>query len=156
MLQKIGDFLCSLVPSQGEAVLMSIGAGIGAAATFAFGTIDDAVLWLFAFIAVDYVTGTAAAFKSGEWSSNTGFVGLLKKFVIVSVVAMCHGLDAVLGTEMLRNVSIFAYCLNEFGSVVENISRLFGEGVIPPVIRRGLLVLKEKEDSIFQREPKKD
>lgn len=156
MLQKIGDFLCSLVPSHSEAVLMSIGAGIGAAATFAFGTIDDAVLWLFAFIAADYVTGTAASFKLGEWSSNTGFVGLLKKFIIVSVVAMCHGLDAVLGTEMLRNVSIFAYCLNEFGSVVENVSRLFGEGVIPPVIRRGLLLLREKEDSIFQVGQKKD
>lgn len=156
MLQRLYDFFCALIPAKGEAILMSIGAGIGAAATFAFGTIDDAVLWLFAFIAADYVTGTAASFKLGEWSSNTGFVGLLKKFIIVSVVAMCHGLDAVLGTEMLRNVSIFAYCLNEFGSVVENVSRLFGEGVIPPVIRRGLLLLREKEDSIFQVGQKKD
>lgn len=149
MLQKLGDFLCSLMPTEGEVVLMSIGAGIGAAATFAFGTIDDAIMWLLAFIAIDYMTGTAAAFKSGEWSSNTGFVGILKKFVIVSVVAMCHGLDAVCGTEIMRNAAVFAYCLNEFGSVVENLERLNMGKVIPPVIRRGLLQLKKKEEEIF-------
>lgn len=59
-----------MIPTEGEAILMSIGGGIGAIATFAFGTIDDAVLWLFAFIAIDYITGTAASFKLGEWSSG--------------------------------------------------------------------------------------
>lgn len=149
MLQRLYDFFCALIPAKGEAILMAVGAGIGAVATFAFGTIDDAVIWLFAFIATDYITGTAASFKLGEWSSSVGFVGLFKKFIILAVVSMCHGLDAVCGTELLRNVSIFAYCLNEFGSIVENISRLGYGHLIPGSIRRGLAKLQEQEKAIF-------
>lgn len=152
MLQRLYDFFCALIPAKGEAILMAVGAGIGAVATFAFGTIDDAVIWLFAFIATDYITGTAASFKLGEWSSPVGFVGLFKKFIILAVVSMCHGLDAVCGTELLRNVSIFAYCLNEFGSIIENIERLGFGGMIPNVLRRGLAQLREKEEGLFNDE----
>ena len=150
--QKITEFLSSLIPSQSETVLLSIGGSIGALATFAFGKIDDAVLWLMTFVIIDYLTGTAASFKNGEWSSSVGFVGLFKKFFIFLVVAMCHGIDAATGFDMLRNASIFAYCLNEFGSVIENMERLSLGYLIPAVIRRGLHQLKEKEDDLFRED----
>lgn len=152
MLQRITNFFSSVVPSGGEAVLMSIGAGFGAAFSFAFGEVDDAFRWLLAFICVDYVTGTIAAFKTGEWSSQVGFVGLFKKFFILFVVSMCHGLDVATGTDLLRNVSIFAYGLNEVGSILENVDRIGYGNLIPAVIRRGLKQLKQKEDELFSEE----
>ena len=149
MIQKIQELLSALVPSDGEAVLMSIGAGFGAAVSFAFGDVDDAFLWLLAFIAADYVTGTVAAFRSGEWSSQTGFTGIFKKVFILLVVSMCHGLDVATGTDLLRNVSIFAYGLNEAGSILENVDRLGYGKLIPAVIRRGLKQLRKKEEKLF-------
>ena len=149
MIQKIQDFLSALVPSDGEAVLMSIGAGFGAVVSFAFGDVDDAFRWLLAFIAADYVTGTVAAFRSGEWSSQTGFLGLFKKIFILCVVAMCHGLDVDTGVDLLRNAAIFAYGLNEVGSILENVDRLGYGKLIPAVIRRGLKQLRKKEDKLF-------
>lgn len=155
MLQRLTTFLSSVVPSGGEALLMSIGGGFGAVVSFAFGTIDDAFLWLLAFISIDYVTGTAVALKTGEWCSSVGFVGLFKKFFILLIVSMCHGLDVATGTDLLRNVSIFAYGVNEFGSILENTER-FGYGkIIPGVIRRGLKQLKNKEDELFSEEEEK-
>ena len=145
MIQKIQDFLSALVPSDGEAVLMSIGAVI----SFVFGDVDDAFIWLLAFIAADYVTGTVAAFRSGEWSSQTGFTGIFKKVFILLVVAMCHGLDVATGTDLLRNAAIFAYGLNEVGSILENVDRLGCGKLIPAVIRRGLKQLRKKEDDLF-------
>lgn len=145
MIQKIQEFLSALVPSDGEAVLMSIGALV----SFAFGDVDDAFLWLLAFIAADYITGTVAAFRSGEWSSQTGFLGLFKKIFILCVVAMCHGLDVDTGVNLLRNAAIFAYGLNEVGSILENVDRLGYGKLIPAVIRRGLKQLRRKEDKLF-------
>ena len=152
MLQKIQDFLSALVPSDGEAVLMSIGAGFGAVVSFAFGNVDDAFRWLLAFIAADYVTGTVAAFRFGEWSSQTGFLGLFKKFFILCVVAMCHGLDVATGVNLLRNAAIFAYGLNEVGSILENVDRLGYGKLIPAVIRRGIRQMRDKEEELFTAE----
>lgn len=149
MLQRIYDFLSAAVPKPSESVLLTIGGSLGALASFAFGTIDNAVVWLFAFVVTDYVTGTVASFKSGEWSSSVGFTGLWKKFFMLCVVAMCHGLDETAGCEILRNAAIFAYSLNEVGSIIENIERLGLGYLIPGVIRRGLQQLREKEDDLF-------
>lgn len=156
MLQRITSFLSSVVPTNGEAVLMSVGASIGAAISFAFGDVDDAFVWLLAFMAIDYVTGTVAAFKTGDWSSQQGFVGLFKKFFILFVVSLCHGLDVATGTDLLRSASIFAYGLNEVGSILENVDR-FGCGrMIPSVVRRGLKQLRKKEDQLFAEDEKKE
>ena len=152
MLQKIQDFLSALVPSDGEAVLMSIGAGFGAVVSFAFGNVDDAFRWLLAFIAVDYITGTVAAFRSGEWSSQTGFTGIFKKVFTLLVVSMCHGLDVATGVNLLRNAAIFAYGLNEVGSILENVDRLGYGKLIPAVIRRGIRQMRDKEEELFTAE----
>ena len=152
MLHRVTEFLSAALPKPAEAVLMSIGGSLGALATFAFGEIDNAAWWFFVFVIVDYVTGTAASFKEGEWCSSAGFVGLFRKAFMFFVVALCHGLDEIAGTELLRNAAIFAYSINECGSIIENLERLGLGYLIPGVIRRGLRQLKKQEDEMFTEE----
>ena len=115
--------------------------------TYAVGGIDVAVQWLFAFVVVDYLLGVAAACKTHVWSSSTGFKGIVKKAVIFSVVCVGNGLDQVLGTGgTLRNAAIAAYCVNEAGSILENLGRLGYTGLIPVKIKNAIKEINESEE----------
>ena len=106
-----------------------------------------AVQWLFAFVAVDYLLGMAAACKTRVWSSSTGFKGIIKKAVIFSVVCVGNGLDQVLGTGgTLRNAAIAAYCVNEAGSILENLGRLGYTGLIPAKIKSAIKAINENSE----------
>jgi toxin secretion/phage lysis holin len=116
--------------------------------TYAVGGIDVAVQWLFAFVVVDYLLGVAAACKTHVWSSSTGFKGIVKKAVIFSVVCVGNGLDQVLGTGgTLRNAAIAAYCVNEAGSILENLGRLGYTGLIPVKIKNAIKEINESEEN---------
>ena len=116
--------------------------------TYAVGGIDVAAQWLFAFVAVDYLLGVAAACKTHVWSSSTGFKGIIKKAVIFSVVCVGNGLDQVLGTGgTLRNAAIAAYCVNEAGSILENLGRLGYTGLIPVKIKNAIKEINESEEN---------
>ena len=115
--------------------------------TYAVGGIDVAVQWLFVFVVVDYLLGVAAACKTHVWSSSTGFKGIVKKAVIFSVVCVGNGLDQVLGTGgTLRNAAIAAYCVNEAGSILENLGRLGYTGLIPVKIKNAIKEINESEE----------
>ena len=115
--------------------------------TYAVGGIDVAVQWLFAFVVVDYLLGVAAACKTHVWSSSTGFKGIVKKAVIFSVVCVGNGLDQVLGTGgTLRNAAIAAYCVNEAGSILENLGRLGYTGLIPAKIKSAIKAINENSE----------
>ena len=95
----------SLLPKCYNAIAFAGGA-VGGAVAFAVGGIDVAVQWLFAFVAVDYLLGVAAACKTHVWSSSTGFKGIIKKAVIFSVVCAEYesaavGVDGVLSANLL-------------------------------------------------------
>ena len=131
---------------------MTIGGFLGGVFTFAVGGVDDAMIWLISLVIIDYITGSVASFKTGGWCSSKGFSGLFKKLFIFLIVAICNGIDKTTGQEILRNMAVFAYAVNEAGSIFENLSKLFGENVIPQVIRRGLKQLKRREESLFSDE----
>ena len=101
---------------------------------------------LMALMAIDYITGTIAACKTGHWDSSTGFVGLSKKAVILAVVALFNTVDVAMNTHTLRQMAICAYALNEAGSIVENIDRAGWGEHIPAFIRNALARLKAKDD----------
>ena len=135
MLESIGAWVIntceSVMPRVYSTAAFCWGALVGVL-TYAVGGIDVAVQWLFAFVVVDYLLGVAAACKTHVWSSSTGFKGIVKKAVIFSVVCVGNGLDQVLGTGgTLRNAAIAAYCVNEAGSILENLGRLGYTGLIP-------------------------
>ncbi|NLF26509.1 MAG: phage holin family protein [Clostridiales bacterium] len=100
---------------------------------------------LCAFMALDYLTGLAAAARgksdkteTGGLSSKAGFDGLLRKAVIMLVVLMAALLDRALGTEasMFLSATACYYIANEGLSMLENAQAL---GVPIPEALRGAL-----------------
>lgn len=144
-VQTFIDYMSLLIPAKGEAYLMLASGAVGSALAWALGGIDLQLQWLLMFVAVDYVTGTIAAGKTGEWNSRVGFRGLFKKVFIFVVVMLSHGLDVIAGTEMLRNAAIVAYAVNELGSTLENLDRLGFGGMIPGFLHRAIKEIKSRE-----------
>lgn len=143
---SILDFLLQLKPTGAEQYLMSIGAVIGLFFSLAIGGMDSMIYALIALSIVDYATGIVAACKTGQWDSSTGFRGILKKFVIFAVVALCNTIDTAMGMHVLRQMAICAYALNEAGSIVENVDRSGYGKYIPEIIRNALARLTEKAE----------
>lgn len=105
---SIVDFLIYLKPTGAEQYLMSIGAVIGLFFSIAIGGMDSMIYALIALCIVDYVTGMFTAFKTGQWDSSTGFVGLAKKAVILAVVALCNTVDMAKAAQAVRWVAMAA------------------------------------------------
>lgn len=143
---NIIDFLLQLKPTGAEQYLMSIGAVIGLVFSVSIGGMDSMIYALIALCIVDYITGMFTAFKTGQWDSSTGFRGILKKFVIFAVVALCNCIDTAMGMHILRQMAICAYALNEAGSIIENVDRAGYGQYIPDVIRNALARLTEKAE----------
>lgn len=143
---SILDFLLQLKPTGAEQYLMSIGAVIGLVFSVSIGGMDKMIYALIALSIVDYATGMFTAFRTGQWDSSTGFRGILKKFVIFAVVALCNTIDTAMGMHILRQMAICAYALNEAGSIIENVDRAGYGQYIPDIIRNALARLTEKAE----------
>lgn len=143
---SIVDFVLQLKPSGLEQALMTAGAVIGMAVSIALGGIDKMIWALIALCVIDYATGTIAAAKSGEWGSKEGFIGLLRKTVIFSVVALANVIDIAIDVHILRQMAICAYALNEAGSIVENVDRAGWGYIIPAILRKALAQLNERAE----------
>lgn len=146
------DFLASLF---NRLMLLSAGGTIGGVVSFLYGGDAKGVLtWLVIFIIADYVTGTFAALRLGEWTSALGAKGLCKKVFVLFLVALCHGLDTMTPNGMisLRDVCAFAFCANEFGSLIENLDRSGYGDFIPPTVRKAFALLKAEDEKKYDRE----
>lgn len=149
MWNDIVNFASEVFP-KGDKVLMLISGTIGGWATWAFGeNFDVKVGYLLFIVIADYVTGNIAAFKTGEWCSKTGFVGITKKIFIFCMIAIAHAVDQLIGMgDIMRNAVIIAYAVNETASIIENASKL---GLyIPPAIGKGLKAIQDKQDKLFK------
>lgn len=147
VLNAILDFLKHCKPDAMEQYLLSVGAGIGIVINLMLGNIDQTVWALIALSTADYITGVVAACKTGEWDSSTGFIGLAKKATIFVVVGLCHWCDEAIKIDILRQMAICAYALNELGSNIENIDKAGYGGAIPSGVRKMLARLKAKTDN---------
>lgn len=96
------------------------------------------VLWLVAMI-IDYITGTAAACKAGEWSSEQARQGLWHKlgsimavlvaaFVDLGIYAIVNGGIGITlpfeYTTLVLPVVACWYLFTELGSIIENAEKL--------------------------------
>ena len=144
------EFFLSLIPTKGQAVIMSVGGLAGAAVSFLFGDIGEGMQWLFLFVCLDYLTGSIAAWIAGRYSSDAGLRGIARKMIVFLIVALAHGIDTMatgIGLPFaLRDVMICALGLNEVVSLIENIDRLGYGDLIPAFVRRGLHSLQQKAE----------
>ena len=82
------------------------------------------LLGLVILMALDYVTGMAAAWVSKSVSSEIGSRGLVKKGLILILLLSVHILERLAGIELhLEATGAIGFAVNEVISVIENCAR---------------------------------
>lgn len=131
---------------------------VGSTIASFFGGFDAALITLFIFMCVDYMTGLIVAgvfhksekTENGALESRAGWKGLCRKGVSLLVVLVACRLDMIMGSNFIRDATVIAFIANETISIIENAGLM---GVpIPSVITKAIEVLKKKSE----REDKKD
>ncbi len=135
-----------------NAVCAGCGVALSALAQL-FGGWDAALGALLIFMAADYITGVTAAAvfhrskktEDGTLESRAGWKGLVRKGVTLAVVLAAARLDAVIGSDFIRDAAVIGFTANEGLSVIEN-AGLMGVPV-PRAVISAVHVLKERADT---------
>lgn len=109
-----------------QIIIDSIAGAVGAVLGFMYGEVSGLFWALIAFMALDYITGVIVAVIEKRLSSEVGFRGLAKKFLILVFVAVGHIADTYIlgGTPAAMSAVMLFYIANEGISIVENASAL--------------------------------
>ena len=103
-------------------------AAVGAALTALWGWFGWVVVAWIVLMVIDYVTGSAAALRAGEWASKTARDGIWHKLgsvVAVIVAAILPGVELPFAyTVLLCPLVVIWYILTEVGSIIENAGAL--------------------------------
>ena len=132
--------------------------GLLAAGTALWGWFGWLVILWSGSMALDYLSGSAAAMKKGEWSSDRAREGLWHKAGTILAVSVAALADAAVGLllrsgfvtlpfryEVLLSVIVLAwYTLTELGSIAENAVQMGAR--VPGWLRRFLKVSVEAVD----------
>lgn len=109
-----------------QIIIDSIAGAVGAVLGFMYGEVTGLFWALIAFMALDYVTGVIVAIIEKRLSSEVGFRGLAKKFLILVFVAVGHIADTYIlgGTPAAMSAVMLFYIANEGISIIENAAAL--------------------------------
>lgn len=137
---------------------LSVSTVIGAAGGFAaafLGGIDQLLITLVTFIALDYVTGVIKAIYEKKLSSAVGFKGILKKLLILLMVGLTVALERIMPASLpLREMTVLFFIANEGFSVLENTA---GFIPLPQKIKAVLRQLQsESDDTPISEDEQKD
>ena len=133
--------------SKFQIIIDSIAGAVGAVLGFMYGEVTGLFWALIAFMALDYITGVIVAIIEKRLSSEVGFRGLAKKFLILVFVAVGHIADTYIlgGTPAAMSAVMLFYIANEGISIIENASAL---GMPVPKKITGLMEqIKNKSES---------
>jgi toxin secretion/phage lysis holin len=152
-------FLDVIYPETWDKIMLLIGAAIGTLFQFAFGGWTNGLLWLVCLTIGDFLTGTIAAFRSGEWNSDTGMNGVFRKIILFAFVSLAHGIDMTLAdlgftAFSFMSLTITALSVTEAGSIIENFDKAGCGKAVPPVIRQGLKSIREAAEKKLEGEKK--
>ena len=100
-------------------------AAIGGAFAFFWGGLDNLLIALIVFAAVDYATGVLAAIIKKRLNSRVGFKGIAKKVLMFLIVGIANIVDVRLiqTGSAFRTATIIFYLANEGVSLRENSAR---------------------------------
>ena len=109
-----------------QIIIDSIAGAVGAVLGFMYGEVNGLFWALIAFMALDYITGVIVAVIEKRLSSEVGFRGLAKKFLILVFVAVGHIADTYIlgGTPAAMSAVMLFYMANEGISIIENAAAL--------------------------------
>ena len=137
-------------------IITAIGLAGSALATL-FGGWDKFLQTLLLFMAVDWFTGgihLPAVFgkspksEKGTLESRAGWKGLCRKAMTLFYVLIAARLDALMGTDYLRDAVCIGFIANEALSIIEN-AGLMGLP-LPERLKKSIDVLKAKADSSIE------
>lgn len=126
--------------------VISIITGIlGGVAAALFGAWDNLMWALIILMILDYITGIIKGIYLKRLSSDIGFKGLLKKIVILVIVALSHVIGELTGDNIaIREIVIMFYIANEGISILENAAVLLPN--MPEGLKNILLQLRGDGD----------
>jgi toxin secretion/phage lysis holin len=119
-----------------------------------FGGWNEITITFVAVMVIDFLTGclVAIVFKkskktdTGAYSSKVGLIGIIKKVGMVFMACIGGLADMILHTNFIRDAILYAFILNEFASIVENMGLM---GIkLPPIVTKALDLLKAKSEDI--------
>ncbi len=132
--------------------------GIFGAFGAAFGWLGWLVLAWIGCMVVDYISGSSAAMKAGQWSSAQARAGIWHKAGMIVVVIVAAVADNVLAlvvasipsisidyTVLLLPMVLVWYILTELGSILENAAAMGAP--VPEFLIRILASAKEKVEA---------
>ena len=127
-----------------QIIIDSIAGAVGAVLGFMYGEVTGLFWALIAFMALDYITGVVVAIIEKRLSSEVGFRGLTKKFLILVFVAVGHIADTYIlgGTPAAMSAVMLFYMANEGISIIENAAAL---GLPVPKKLKDIMVQLKKE-----------
>ena len=120
------------------------------------------LIWV-ACMVIDYITGSCAAMRAGEWSSKMARDGLWHKAGCIVAVLVASILDAVIGyllgnigvalpftyTVLICPLVVAWYVLTELGSIIENAGKLGAP--MPAFLRKAVAALKDAVDTTGEK-----
>lgn len=123
-MEKIFCFVRDFLPDWPGTVVGSIGSAVGICVTHLYGGWSMNIEYLVIAMIIDYISGVAASFFSSELylDSRVGFKGIVKKVLVLMMVAMGHIVDGVIGTELVMPMVLWFYMANECLSITENVA----------------------------------
>lgn len=135
-----------------KVAVTAIFAGVSAA----LGWFGWLVVAFVACLAGDWVSGSAAASKNGEWCSKRGREGIWHKAGCIVVVLVAAVLDGVIGvtvnnipsisfpftyTVLLCPVILVWYILTELGSIIENAGKMGAP--VPGFMKKAIALFRD-------------
>jgi toxin secretion/phage lysis holin len=109
------------------------------------GGFDKILIGLITLIVLDYITGICKAIITKRLSSSVGFRGIIKKIIVLIVVAVAVVIEDVIGDGVpLREIVIMFFMCNEAISLLENASEFVP---IPQKLKDILIQLRDKNNT---------
>lgn len=102
---------------------------------FCLGGIDTPIKALAIIMCMDFITGVAIGYRTGNLSSHIGAKGLMKKVSILLCITIACLLDMAMSMSVFRGMVISAFAIIEAMSIIENIDRMGYGAYIPKFLR---------------------
>ena len=116
---------------------------VGGIISSALGGFDILIKALLIMTVLDYILGVIKAIYNKELSSEIGFKGLIKKFVMFLVVVLSVVLQKIVGDAIIiRDITIMFFIANEGISILENAAVFIP---LPDVLKNTLMQLSDKD-----------
>lgn len=129
-------------------IFKAFSAVLGGIAGFLWGDLDGLLIALITFICLDYITGIIVGAAQHRLNSQISFTGLLRKALILIIVAVAHIIDTqILGgtASVFRSAACGLYIANEGLSILENAGKL---GLpMPAKLKNALEQLRDKNEN---------